>query len=617
MDNPLVLEEERAFGEIRDFMYTDPDSARSLVHYRLSIIAPELKELYEMVYSNVLGSTYLFQSDYSQALSSYHRGLEIGLKLNSFTHISNAYNNIGAVNIYLGNYKDALTFLHKALEVNEEMNASKEIASSQNNIGRVYFEINDLDMAYKYFRQAYEGFCTKDNKIGISSVSSHLAQYFMRVNQPDSAFYYFKEAEQLDLQIDNNYGLTTSYIEFADFLLEKADYAKSLEYYNKGLSIAQSIEAQSYIFSALLGMGKLYYTMGLSDEALVKVNEALSIAHTDDNENNLYESSRLLAGIYELKGDTGLALTYLKEAETLKQKLDSHAGYAQIYNVEIQRLIDSNDAKEREIEQAKLVSNQRKALMLALIVFLSSFIIILSLTYYNYLYRIKQRQRIREQENLMRHAAEKSVAVINAEIEERKRISAELHDGIGPLLSLARMNLANLLEKDGIDNGKKRTVLYSTFKNIGEALKEIRDISNNVSPRILAEKGFVEALKELTRKLVQLRKFEVNLSINGINSPFKPHIEHALYRTVQEILNNSVRHSECSTIYIHALQDVEELTIMIEDNGNGFEVSLDKSKGMGLKNAAFRMEGLGGQFLVDSVPGRGTIVTLIIPVNVL
>lgn len=617
-DSHLVEEENDVFEEIRDFTYTNPDSARNLIYYRLSIIDPEIKELFEMVYNNLLGTTFLFQADYSQALNSFHKVLEIGLALNSHVHISNAYNNIGAVNVYLGNYKDALIFLHRSLAVKEYLKAKRDIASSQNNIGRVYYEINDMEMAYKYYCWAYEGFVKADDQIGISSVSNHLMRYFFKVNQPDSAYYYFNKAESLNLQMENNYGLASNYRGFADFLFHEKEYDKSLEYYQNSLAIAQEIEASEFVFSSLMGLAKVYLSKKMPEEALAKMDKTMSIARSNENEKDLFESSHLLSGIFEMMGDTDLALSYMKEALAHKQKFDNQAGVAQIYNSEIQRLIESVETKELENERVSLVAKQRRIVMTGIIILLGSTVIILFLSYFIYFNKMRHRQKSREQESLIRHNAEKSIAVLNAEIDERKRLSAELHDGVGPLLSLARMNLANLIEKDTIAVEKKQEALCSTKKNVDDALKEIRNISNNVSPKILSEKGFVEALKELTRSIIQLRKSEVNLSINGVSQSFKPHIEHALYRTIQEVLNNSVRHSECTAIHIHLIQNSEELTVMIEDNGKGFDTSLLAEKeGMGLKNASFRIEGLGGSFYIDSMLGRGTIVTLIIPSNAL
>ncbi|MDD3702559.1 MAG: sensor histidine kinase [Bacteroidales bacterium] len=617
-NNPLVKEEEIAFEKVKSLMYTDPDSARNMVYHRLEIIDPQLKEIYEMVYNNILGSTYLFQTNYTQALNAYHRTLELALEYNSPIHISNAYNNIGALNIVLGNFKDALDFLRKALELNEKLNQIRDISSSQNNIGRIYFELNDLNMAKQYFLLAYEGFKANDNLIGVSSVASNLAQYYLKIEAPDSAYHFFLEAISLGLESDNNFGLASTYREFGDFLLEEERFDQSLFYYIKSDSLSRQIESKSNVVSALLGLAQVYLTMGQTTPALSKVNEASDIAYELNDEKLIYEATHLLAEVYEKKDDIQAALDYFKQAEALKQNMEKHSEHVQVYNLEIQRLIDSVADKEREIEREKLLADRRKVVVTAVIILLALAIIILSLIYYIYLDRIKQKQKDRENENRIRHSTEKTQAVMIAEMNERKRLSAELHDGIGPLLSLSKVNISNILEKNEMDTGKKKNLLHNTQKNIEEVLREIKNISNNVSPKILTEKGFAEALKELTLRLVQLRKFEIGLSINGLANSYKPYVEHALYRTVQEVLNNVVNHSECSELNIHVLQDKDELTIMLEDNGKGFDPSdLNGNQGMGLKNASYRIESLGGQFFIDSLTGRGTIITLIVPINTL
>lgn len=618
LDNPLVQAEEAAFKEIYSLMYSNPDSARMMVHQRINSIHPDLKEVYEMIYYNILGSTYLFQSEYSQALNAFHRTLEFALKRNSYMHIGNAYNNIAVVNILLGNYKDALDFLQRAKQTYEIIDSKKFIASALNNIGRIYLDINDLETAINYFRQAFAGFEEVKDSIGLSSVSSHLAQYFTSIEQSDSAHLYFLKAVDFGLQTGNNFGLSTIYQEMANLILLEGRYDEALDNFQKSDSIAKVIKSRSAEFTALLGISQVYLETGKPDVALSYLNAAMDIALEKKIKKQEVKALRLLARIYEKKGNTRLALNYLKQAEQFKKELDRHSEHAQVYNLEIQRLIESMASKEREIEKEKLISDRRKTIVYGLFILLFFTIVILSMVYYIVLSRVKQKQKDKENEIRIRHSVEKTQAVMNAEINERKRLSEELHDGIGPLLSLSKLNISNILEKDEITESKKKLILHTTQNNIDEVLKELKNIANNMSPKILTEKGLAEAFKDLSLKLAHLRRFEVSLSINGLNGPFKPYVEHALYRTFQEVLNNVVRHSDCTELNIQVLQDKKELTLMIEDNGKGFNpANLNGSNGMGLVNANNRIESLGGQFLIDSMSGRGTIITLIIPDGVL
>lgn len=615
-NNPLILAEEETFNRIKNLMYANPDSARILVYQRLDYMDSTIKPHYSVPYNNILGVTYFIQSDYSNALSSYYKTLEAALERNLPLHIGNLYNNIAVVYIYLGNYQDALEFLQRSKEVYEEMNSLKFIASTQNNIGRIYFEINDMEICFNYFKLAYDGFKKVNDSIGISSVASHLAQYHTRSGNADSAFHYFQEAVQLSLLTENNFGLSTIYLEMANLYLSEDQYAEALDKFQKSESIAKEIKYKSTEFSSLLGLAQVYFKIDKLDEAFAHLNEALSIADVGKNEKQEQEAIRLLSSLHEKKGNVKMALDYLKRAEEMEMELDEHSEYAKVYNLEFQRLIELMASKDLEMKEEKHLSDRRKVAVYGLVIILLITVIILPMIYYIGLNRIRQNQKDKENRNHIKHINEKNQAVMNAEINERRRLSAELHDGVGPLLSLSKLSLSNIIEKNDIDESKRNHLLRSTHKNIEEVLKELKNISNNMSPMIFIDKGLREALKDLALRLTQLRRFEVHLSINGLNSKFKPYVEHALYRTTQEVINNVVKHSECSELNIQVLQDNDELIVMIEDNGKGFDPeNLNDNRGMGLKNSRLRIESLRGRFLIDSTPGRGTIVTLILPVS--
>lgn len=615
----LSTKEREEYDRIGELMYIYPDSARILAHERLKAIDSSLKKGYEMLYNYIIGSTYIFQSDYPKALVAYHRSLDLALEYNSPILVSFALNNIGAVNVYVGNYRDALFFLLQALEVKDGLQLNKkEIANSQNNIGAIYFEINDFSMAKLYFQKAYNGFMEGNDSIGLSSVTNNLAQYYEKIGMPDSALYFFHESLQLTMKTNNNVVLTSTYQNMGNFYLSQDDYQQALTFYMESDSISRVIDSKSNLLGSQLGLGKVYQAMQLPNRALQNAYGALSLAKELNNTNETYEAYRLLASLFEMKNEHVKALAYANEADEIVRKQKEEANYVSVYNEEIRRLSESMAMKDQKIKMGKLISDRQKAVSLVIILLLTFIVIVVSLIYYLYLNKIRQKQKERELQNSITHAQEKAQAVMNAEIFERQRLSAELHDGIGPLLSLSKVNANNVLEREGMEGQKRARMLQTTVNNIEEALREIKNISDNMSSQILVEKGFVEALKDLSLRLSHLRDFDLELNINGVNGEYKPYVEHSLYRILQEVLNNVVKHAQCTELNIQLLQDKEELTVMIEDNGKGFDPSmLTDHQGKGLKNAQYRMDSIGGKIHFDSMPGRGTIVTLIVPAEVL
>jgi signal transduction histidine kinase len=135
-----------------------------------------------------------------------------------------------------------------------------------------------------------------------------------------------------------------------------------------------------------------------------------------------------------------------------------------------------------------------------------------------------------------------------------------------------------------------------------------------MAPIVLIEKGFESAVRDLVVKLNETEKYTVILDVSGLNGSLDPYHEHALYRSILEITNNSLMHAQGSEINIQIVQSPEDITIMIEDNGKGFNADeLNTGTGLGLKSTRSRTEGMNGKLYIDSVIGRGTIVTIVIP----
>jgi signal transduction histidine kinase len=151
---------------------------------------------------------------------------------------------------------------------------------------------------------------------------------------------------------------------------------------------------------------------------------------------------------------------------------------------------------------------------------------------------------------------------------------------------------------------------------LNNAFEELRNISHNLTPFLLKEKGLTESVRDMLVKVENTNNCRVNFEEVGFNERLGSSLETTLYRVIQEVINNIVRHAKASEINFQIIKTEKDLTIMLEDNGIGFEVlKLKESNGIGIRNIYSRIENLNGTVLIDSAIGRGTIFTLIIPLN--
>lgn len=138
-----------------------------------------------------------------------------------------------------------------------------------------------------------------------------------------------------------------------------------------------------------------------------------------------------------------------------------------------------------------------------------------------------------------------------------------------------------------------------------------------MAPVVLIEKGFEAAIKNLVVRLNEAQNYHVTLDMFDINGKLEPYVEHVLYRSILESLNNILHHANGTEINIQIIGSTEDITVMIEDNGQGFDPALVRlqNKGLGLKSTQNRIESLKGNMFVDSKIGMGTIITFIVPLQ--
>jgi signal transduction histidine kinase len=205
-------------------------------------------------------------------------------------------------------------------------------------------------------------------------------------------------------------------------------------------------------------------------------------------------------------------------------------------------------------------------------------------------------------------------AILDAEEKERRRIAQDLHDGVGQLLSAAKLNLSNLESKLLNQNEDQKLALQNALALVDDSVREVRTVSHNMMPNTLIKLGLGSAVREFITKLGNAPTLKVDLEIVGLDSRLDNQLETVLYRVIQEIINNIIKHAKASHISMQLIRHETELSVMIEDNGIGFDTkNLDNFEGIGLKGIITRIEFLNGSVHFDSSIGRGTTVIIDVP----
>ncbi len=207
---------------------------------------------------------------------------------------------------------------------------------------------------------------------------------------------------------------------------------------------------------------------------------------------------------------------------------------------------------------------------------------------------------------------EKTEALVQGQENERRRIAQELHDGLGQSISAIGLNLNALEPELKSFNEKFRKIYEEVKQKLSQTIEEVRTISRNLTPKILEDYGLGRALEHLCETVDQSTTVKITLNLHGDLQNLDEKVSLGLYRIIQEVMNNALRHAGPNHINVHLTKGKTELIGIVEDDGRGFDLC-SKPEGMGLSNVRSRVELLNGELHIDSSKIGGTTVSINVP----
>jgi len=201
-------------------------------------------------------------------------------------------------------------------------------------------------------------------------------------------------------------------------------------------------------------------------------------------------------------------------------------------------------------------------------------------------------------------------AMIEGQEAERERVAKDLHDSLGGLLSTVKLQFDSLENKlDGVSKFKN---YQNANRLLDTACQEVRDIARNMQPSSLLNLGLVAAVRDLINRIDDPDQRTIDFQHYGLENKLENTVALTVYRLVQELLNNSIKHSKAKEILIQLTREENEFIIMVEDDGVGFDVEGVK-KGMGTENILSRVNYLKGDLSVHSEKEKGTTTLITVP----
>lgn len=538
----------------------------------LSSYSSEFKKdisLLPLVYNN-LANIYLKQGYRDSAVHYYYQSLsavkQIGIQNKPM--LSLIYSNLGAALAIGSQRKQALYYLQEALRLTRQLGDTTLIAQNILNIGFTHGDIQEYDIALNYYRYALSLFFQKKNTGHIRSAYIKIGEAYYTIGQYQNALLYYDSAAMVNQrEAMENAALQ---IRYGDIYKQLGNYQKAIRYYENSLKLMRKE-------SSFLGKPIALYA---------------------------------LAECYHALNNNTLAYKFQKAYADLKDSL---------MDEEKIRTINHLEVKYRTAEQQKIVANQKfliikqeKALLQK-----NTWIIVISLSSFFLLFLLFALYRNHRHKQLLQKAAIASIqqnrqieqlqALMQGEENERNRIAQELHDGIGSLIAAARMHL-------DIFKGKKELPPYaSSYKSglslLDEAYQGLRHTAHNLLPEQLFLNGFTRGIQLYCKKISKKDVFKVHCQTFANIPELNPQKALSLYRIVQELIHNALKHGQANEATVEIGTDDQHLRINVEDNGKGWEITGDGlEQGTGISNIKRRIKILGGTMEIDSRLGIGTTV---------
>jgi len=516
--------------------------------------------------------------------------------------------NLKGNNLYkIGFYDSAIHNYQLALSAIAWFQIDSPLQSSIfNNIASVFITLEQLPTGLSYYHKALK--IPGVDSLGLANTFMNLGTtYSNLVDDMDSATYWWSKAAFIYRDQKRKDELQYLYANMSICWQspKHEDLAKSARYLDSAIQAAPS---NAYHHNWVLqAAAYIAYSKGDYEEAINFCHRLITQCRSNDKP-TLTQAYWLLSYCYALVGDKDQMKIYQAKQSKVNESLNNRQALRSINVLNIKYQVSE---KERALAESKTQTlRQRNWLILS-----GGGILFITFLSIGYIRSVRQRRRLDaqkittlEQQNQIRTLDIR----MEAEEQERIRISGELHDSLGVWISAAKLNNTLLRKNIHSDPQRMQDICTDGAAILDNIHREMRTIAHNLKPEYyLSDKGLGDALKQLIHKL-QSKSLQIFVSEFGPGSKLHPQRSFTAYRILEEIINNSLRHARASKLDIQLVYTESHLNISAEDDGIGFnEASV--TKGIGLNNIRRRIEQLNGHLTLNVEEGLGTAYLIEIP----
>lgn len=542
---------------------------------------------------------YLTEKNTDEMLPAARIGLNLAINLHNKNATGLMLRSIGAIYYLKGSYDSTAHYYDKAAEVLGSINRQDILADDYTRLAQVYVKQKNYDKAINLYNVAADLAPKTGTRQTLMFTLSRLGQLYEASQNYREALNYYRQsfdiADSLDFVKKAKENTSEAYSH--NFM---GDVMGSMKQKNsQPQDILKVIETKKALNDTLaltinyFNLGQLYKSKRMYPQALDALQNCLQYA-TQINYTDMQNSAvNEIADLYGQMGDYKQSLIYLKKHATLSSTKNSKT------IDELQTRYEITQREDQLLKQQFEIT-KRNYWMIGIVVFVLLMLLIVFVFYKQA--QLKQRNAAMQ-------------AIIETEESERRRIAQDLHDSVSQTMSAAKINLTVIGGELPFVNDDQRKRFEKAINLVDYGFREVRTISHNMMPWALHKTGLAQVIKQFIEN-IESNTIAINFYSKGFDAPFDDTIEIILYRVLQESVNNVMKHANASRLDISLIRDEANISLTIEDNGLGFDAANPETQGgMGLNNLRSRINFLKGKVELDSQAGRGTLVSVYVPVT--
>jgi len=418
-----------------------------------------------------------------------------------------------------------------------------------------------------------------------------------------------------------NYGFY--YLNECHYFIATSQFDKALASAEKGIALSRKNNQLEVLQLFYFRKYEIFQHQKRYEQAKNVLMELLKEGKLGKDINNKKTIYNELVKINELLNNKGEAFDWLKKYSTLSDSLSGARLQESLTTLEAKYANSENQKQIANLKNEKtfqeLETSKNRQYMWILVGVSILFLIIAGFSYIYYLSNKKlivQKEINHQQEINKRKQLEQlkiTKAMLDGEEQERERIAKDLHDGLGGMLAGVKINFSGWASKNLI--GESRDDFNKILAQLDNSVGELRAVARNLMPESLLKFGLETALKDLCEFYMR-DDLEIDLQLYTIKGNIPLSVQLNIYRIVQELLSNAIKHSKATHVLVQCSQNKKDFLITVEDNGIGFSrESLAGKKGMGIHNVSNRVDYLKGKIDVSSQPGEGTTINIELKTN--